>query len=260
VDHRILKLVQPLAEKHIERSISDPELRIKVTPKYTLGCKRILLSNDYYPALNRRNVTVIDEGVTSITPKGIKTADGVEHEFDCIVLATGFQAAESAIPFPVIGLGGKDINEVWKDTGPEAYLGTVVNGFPNNFMIIGPNTGLGHSSMILMIEHQVHYILEYMKAEKKQDVKYFDVKKEVQDNYNAAIQKRLNKAVWGDQGGCASWYKTASGKNTTLWPGFTFEFKAKTWFFNQQDYQMVKNDPSTENKSPEMVKEKELVG
>lgn len=242
VDHRVMKLFQPIAEKYIERSVKDPELRRKVTPQYTIGCKRILLSNDYYPALNRDNVTVISEGVREITPKGIRTADGTEHAFDAIILATGFQASESPIAFDVTGLRQLPLRDAWKTSGPEAYLGTVVHGYPNFFTIIGPNTGLGHSSMILMIEHQVHYILEYMKAEQQLHAKYLDVKKDVQDVYNAAIQKRLNKAVWGDAGGCASWYKTAEGKNTTLWPGFTFEFKARTWFFRKGDYDVVRFD------------------
>ncbi len=257
VDHRILKFVQPIAEKYIERSIVDLVLRKKVTPNYTLGCKRILLSNDYYPALNRENVTVLDEGVTAITPKGIRTSDGKEHEFDCIVLATGFQASETVIPFPIHGLGGKEINDTWKTTGPEAYLGTVVSGFPNSFMIVGPNVGLGHSSMILMIEHQVHYIMEYLKAAKKLHAKYMDVKPDVQNEYNIAIQKRLNKAVWGDNGGCTSWYKTAAGKNTTLWPGFTFEFRAKTQFFKKSDYTVVTDEPDKKTEPPK--KKKELV-
>ncbi|MCB9032771.1 MAG: NAD(P)/FAD-dependent oxidoreductase [Chitinophagales bacterium] len=247
IDQRVMKLVQPQVEKYIKKVVKDKSLQEKVTPNYTLGCKRILLSNDYYPALNRDNVEVVTEGIDAITSKGIKTKDGKQHEFDLIVFATGFKASEDVAPFPIIGKNGNNLKEIWDEKGAEAYLGVSIAGFPNAFMVIGPNTGLGHSSMILMIEHSVHYIIEALKTYNNKKVKSIDVKQKVQDDYNAAIQKRLNKAVWS-QGGCASWYKTKDGKNTTLWPGFTFEFRARTLFFDSSKYNVEYVQPKVVSK------------
>src|SRR5262249_51243092 len=154
---RILKLASKLARKFIQMSVPDPELRRKLVPRYTMGCKRILLSNDYYPALNRDNVELVTEGIQAITERGVLTADGKERALDALVYATGFQAAEAVAPYAITGRGGRDLNEAWRD-GAEAFLGTTISGFPNLFLIVGPNTGLGHSSMVFMIESQITYI------------------------------------------------------------------------------------------------------
>ncbi len=240
INPKLMKLFEKFARGFIEKSISNQELRDKLTPNYTIGCKRILLSNDYYPTLNRENVDLVTDGISEITQSGVKTKDGVEHKVDAIIFATGFQAAEAVSPFEIRGRHGQTLSEVWKD-GAEAYLGTTISGFPNLFMIVGPNTGLGHSSMILMIESQVQYTLQGIRYLRKKNMKFIDVRKDIQDRFNAEVQDRLSRSVWLT-GGCVSWYNTSTGRNTTLWPGFTFEFKAKTFFLRPKDYEFVRID------------------
>ncbi len=159
-----------------------------------------------------------------------------------LVLATGFQAAEACAPFEVRGAGGADLNETWKG-GAEAYLGTTVTGFPNFFMIIGPNTGLGHSSMVFMIESQVAYVVDAIKTVRESQLKHVDVLPTVQAAYNVALQARLAKTIW-NTGGCSSWYRTRDGKNTTLWPGFTFEFRRRTRKFDPASYEIIARAPT----------------
>lgn len=240
INPKIMKIVEKLGKSFIRKSVTNPDLQEKLTPHYTIGCKRILLSNEYYPALNRENVELVTDGISEITASGVKTKDGTEHKVDVIVFATGFQAAEAVSPFDIKGRNGRLLADVWKD-GAEAYLGTTISGFPNLFLIVGPNTGLGHSSMILMIESQVQYTLQGIRYILKKNMKFIDVRKDVQDRYNEEIQKRLSKSVW-QTGGCVSWYNTSTGRNTTLWPGFTFEFKARTFFLRPKDYEFVREN------------------
>jgi cation diffusion facilitator CzcD-associated flavoprotein CzcO len=237
VDPRIMSLAQKFAEGFIKKEIKDPELRKKVTPTYTMGCKRILMANDYYPALAKEHVEVITDSISSIDQQGITTSDGKHRPVDVIIYCTGFYAAENVLQFDIIGKEGRNLDQEWQD-GAEAYLGTAVSGYPNMFIIVGPNTGLGHNSMIYMIESQVHYIMEALKYARKNDVQLLDVKPEVQKQYNEKIHARLDKSVWN--AGCTSWYRTKSGKNTTLWPGFTFEFRARTYFFKPGDFVLTK--------------------
>jgi hypothetical protein len=152
-----------------------------------------------------------------------------------IVCGTGFQAAESVAPFPIEGRDGRDLNEVWRD-GAEAYLGTSVAGFPNAFLIVGPNTGLGHSSMVFMIESQIAHILQCIQTIRSRRLRFLEVRRDVQERYNAEIQRRLARSVWAT--GCSSWYQTHAGKNTTLWPGFTFEFRRRTSRVDLDDYEL----------------------
>jgi cation diffusion facilitator CzcD-associated flavoprotein CzcO len=233
----ILKFAQRMAIKHLNKNISDPTLREKLTPKYTMGCKRILISNDYYPALNRNNVQVITEHITEVNEAGIVTNAGTQYAVDAIVLATGFYAADGVLAFDIKGRNGVDLNETWRD-GAEAYLGTTVAGFPNMFLVVGPNTGLGHSSMILMIEAQVQYIMEAIKAMKNNNWKYVDLKPEAQKQFNTQLQQQLAKTVW-QTGGCISWYQNKNGKNVTLWPSYTFTFKKQTEKFEADKYEVA---------------------
>ncbi|TGK11498.1 NAD(P)/FAD-dependent oxidoreductase [Leptospira fletcheri] len=244
INPKLMKIFEKFAKGFIVKSVNDPVLQTKLTPNYTIGCKRILLSNDYYPALNRENVHLVTEGIREIKKDSILTKDGKEHKVDAIIFATGFQAAEAVSPFEIRGKNGQLLSDAWKEAA-EAYLGTTIAGFPNFFMIVGPNTGLGHSSMILMIESQAQYTLQCIRSLLKKDIKYLDVRKEVQDKYNSEIQERLGRSVWLT-GGCVSWYNTSSGRNTTLWPGFTFEFKAKTFFLRPSDYEFVRMDGKEE--------------
>ena len=234
VEPRILKLAEKLALRYLQRSVRDPVLREKLTPRYPMGCKRVLPTNDFYPALGRANVDVVTDGIAEVRAHSIVTRDGTEREVDAIVCATGFEAAEAAAPFEVRGRGGIDLNEAWTN-GIEAYLGTAVNGFPNMFLIIGPNTGLGHSSMVFMIESQIAYIVDAIKTMRKKKLASIEVHADTQSKYNVRLQERLAHTVWAAD--CESWYKTKSGKNTTLWPGFTFEFRWRTRKFDAEAYE-----------------------
>jgi len=233
----ILKFASKLSLRFLKRSVSDEKLRKKLTPDYVMGCKRVLISNEYYPALVRKNVEVIIDSIQQINETGVLTKDGNQRNVDAIIIATGFQAAEEISRFAVKGRNGVDLNEAWRD-GAEAYLGTTVAGFPNMFLVVGPNTGLGHSSMILMIEAQVNLIMESLKALKQKQAKFIDLKPQVQLDYNKEIQEKLQHTVW-QNGGCQSWYQMRNGKNVTLWPGFTFTFINRTKKFEQEKYETV---------------------
>lgn len=249
----LMKAFEQAAREYLKKSIKDPILREKLTPNYLFGCKRILLSNTYYPALERDNVDVITNGIEEIRNHSIITKDKKEIFVDAIIAATGFQGAEAVAPFEVIGLDSQNLNHKWKSNGAEAYLGTTVSGFPNLFLMTGPNTGLGHSSMIYMIESQSQYITQCIRNLKENKLKYMDVKKDVEESYNQELQDRLKKSVWADS--CNSWYVTKSGKNTTLWPGFTLEFKARTFALNPMDYNLVKiNNAKTEANTFDLFK------
>jgi cation diffusion facilitator CzcD-associated flavoprotein CzcO len=234
VEPRILKALSLVARRYLRASVADRALRDKLTPSYTMGCKRILPTNDWYPTLQRDNVEVVTERIAEVRPRAIATADGVERPVDAIVLATGFEAAEQMAPFEVHGRGGRDLNDAWRG-GAEAYLGTTVSGFPNLFVLIGPNTGLGHSSMILMIESQVAYVVSAIETMRARGLTRVDVRQDVQTKYNDRIHERLKGTVWST--GCTSWYRTRNGKNTTLWPGFTFEFRLRTRKFDASAYE-----------------------
>lgn len=235
VNPGVMKLGGKIVIRHLNKSIQNEELRKKLTPQFVLGCKRILLSNEYYPALEKPNVDVITDGIREINATGLVTKDGKQHNVDAIILATGFQAAEGVLRYDMKGKGGIDLNDAWRD-GAEAYLGTSIAGFPNMYIVVGPNTGLGHSSMLLMIEAQVGYIMQALKTLKAKGAKSADVKKEVEKEYNQEIQEKLAKTVW-QSGKCVSWYQTKSGKNVTLWPGFTFTFMKRTKHFEPEKYE-----------------------
>ncbi|MCA9691427.1 MAG: NAD(P)/FAD-dependent oxidoreductase, partial [Myxococcales bacterium] len=222
---KILELAARLGVAHLRRQIADPRLRAALTPDYTMGCKRVLLSDDYYPALARDNVTLVTAGIERIDETGVITRDGAHHPVDAILYGTGFQAAEDVAPFPIFGRDGQELADVWR-AGAEAYYGTAVAGFPNLFLIVGPNTGLGHSSMVLMIESQIAFILRCLERMDRARLTRLEVREDAQRRFNAGIHRRLSRTVWAS--GCASWYQTSTGKNTTLWPGFTWEFRLRT--------------------------------
>lgn len=234
------KLMEPLgklARKYIARAVPEPELQQKLIPDYTFGCKRILIANDFYPALRQDHVDVITDSIESIDATGIVTADGTHRPVDVIILCTGFKAAEDIVPFPVRGVGGRELQTAWRE-GAEAYLGTTIAGFPNLGLLVGPNTGLGHSSMVFMIESQINYMMSMIRTLRRKRLRYVDVKDGVQAKFNRSLQSRMAGTVW--QSGCNSWYQTSDGKNTTLWPGFTVEFRARTLRMRTRDYELVK--------------------
>jgi len=233
INPRVMKLVERQARGHIRRQVADPALRAKLTPDYTIGCKRILISDDFYPAVSRANVDVISEGIREVKANSVVTADGVEREVDAIIFGTGFKAQEPLPRGAIFGRGGQDILDAWKH-GAEAYKGTTVAGFPNFYMLVGPNTGLGHSSMVYMIESQLQYVLDAIRTMRREGIRSLEVKRKVQDGYNAGLQQKLGNSVW--QSGCKSWYVNEAGKNTTLWPGFTFRFREQLRRIDLQNY------------------------
>jgi len=226
INPRLMYFYKLLALHQLKKYVHDANLRDKLTPQFGFGCKRVLLSNEYYPALTRSNVTLITEGIKEINETGILSSEGQQYDVDLIVYATGFQASENNIPYPVIGRDGISLKEIWKD-GSHAYAGTTVPYFPNFFILAGPNTGSGHTSAIYFIESQLKYINETIIAIKKNYWKSVEIKESVENAYNLKIQKLLSKSVW-QTGGCKSWYQTASGKNTALYPTFTFLFRKAT--------------------------------
>ncbi|MBB3036919.1 flavin-containing monooxygenase [Hoyosella altamirensis] len=230
---KAMNVIEWRFKRHLKQTIKDPVLRDKLTPKDPIGCKRILISNEYYQALAQPNVDVVNSGITEITPDGLVTADGVLHEVDAIVLGTGFQATDFLSPMEFTGIEGKTLNEEWRE-GAEAYLGITVAGFPNLFMLYGPNTNLSHSSIVFMLESQIRYILQGITRLAKGDIKWLDVLPHVQGVFNAQVQKKIGATVWA--GECSSWYKTASGKVTNNWPGFTFAYRRSTRTFDENDY------------------------
>lgn len=225
-----------IARHHLERQVPDPTLRAKLTPHYTMGCKRVLLSDDFYPALTQPNVELITEHIREVRPHSILTQDGREHEIDTLICGTGFHVTDSQLPQCIYGRAGRSLAASWQD-GPNAYIGTTVAGFPNLFLLIGPNTGLGHNSMVFMIEAQVSYILDCLRTMKRRNVGVVEVQPEMQEAFNTELQQKMQGTVW--LSGCASWYLDARGRNTTLWPGFTFDFWHKTRHFDPQNYTLM---------------------
>ncbi|KAB2346064.1 flavin-containing monooxygenase [Actinomadura rudentiformis] len=234
IDPRLSGPMERLARWHIQRQISDPELRAKVTPDYTIGCKRVLLSNDYYPALARPNVEVETAGVAEVREHSIVTGDGREHEVDAIIYGTGFKVTDVLNDQTIVGRNGLKIQELWAN-GIEAYRGTSYPGFPNFFTLLGPNTGLGHNSVVFMIEVQIQHVLSCLKLLQDTGGDAIEPKPAALRSFNDRMHKRLRKAVWSE-GGCQSWYLDENGVNRTLWPGHTFEFWAGSRKAKPEDY------------------------
>lgn len=233
---RLMDRAEQFARQHMEAQVPDTALREKLKPSYRMGCKRILLSDDFYPAITQENVEVITERMSDVRSNSIVTADGVERPCDTIIFATGFHVTDMPMAEHVYGRGGQPLADAWS-AGPQAYLGTTVAGFPNLFLLIGPNTGLGHTSMIFMIESQLPYILGCLHLLERRRLQAFDVRPEAQDAYNAEVQQRMQGTVWTS--GCSSWYLDARGRNTTLWPGFTWDYRRKMRRFDAANYYLT---------------------
>jgi cation diffusion facilitator CzcD-associated flavoprotein CzcO len=231
VNPKLMAPLERMARRHLQRQVADPALRARLTPDYTIGCKRMLLSSDYYPALQRPDVDLITEGITGITETGVVTADGTAHRADVIIYATGFRVIESVTSLRV---AGRDECKLAPEN-LEAYRGVTVCGFPNFFMLLGPNTGLGHTSVVFMIESQIQHVLSCLRILARDGADTIEVSEPAQRHYNQALQRRLRRAVWSE-GGCVSWYLDADGVNRALWPGFTFEYWARTRRARRADY------------------------
>jgi cation diffusion facilitator CzcD-associated flavoprotein CzcO len=234
IDPKLMAPQEKAARAHIARQVKDPALRAKLTPDYTIGCKRILLSSDYYPALAEPHVDVVTEAITEITETGLVTADGTAHDVDVIIYGTGFKVTDALAEQRIVGRGGQKIQDAWAD-GIEAHHGITIAGFPNLFMLLGPNTGLGHNSVVFMIESQVQHVLSCLRLLSEEKAEVIEVRPGAQRRSNDRVQRRLRKAVW-NEGGCKSWYLDDKGVNRTLWPGFTFEYWARVRRARRRDY------------------------
>jgi cation diffusion facilitator CzcD-associated flavoprotein CzcO len=230
----IAGVFQQIALTMLRAQVRDPALRARLTPDYPAGCKRVLFANDYYPALTKPNVHVETGGITGITPAGVRTADGVVHEVDTIIYGTGFSTTDLLAPMTVRGAGGQDLHaQAWNE-GAKAYLGIAVPGFPNLFLMYGPNTNLGAGSIIYMLERQARYITQLVGGLTAGSC--VDVRPEVADRFDAEMQSRLAGSVWTS---CGNWYRNASGRVVTNWPGLVSEYDRRTRKVNMADYQVI---------------------
>jgi cation diffusion facilitator CzcD-associated flavoprotein CzcO len=232
----LTSLVARLGRLHLHRQVKDPWLRRQLTPDFAPGCKRMLVSSDYYPALQRDNCKLIDWPIATLSPAGIRTSDGVEHHLDCIVFATGYDVHLTGPPFPVTGLGGRSLNAEWAN-GAQAYKSASAHGYPNLFFMTGPNSGPGHNSLLVYIEGQLDYAVRGITTILDNDLRYLDVRKDVQRRYNKRIQRRLTKTTW--MSGCRSWYLTKDGFNASMYPGFATQYLRQMRDFRFADYEAV---------------------
>lgn len=232
----LVKYAQQPALEHLHAQIEDPELRAKLTPDYTLGCKRVILSNTLYPALASANVTLRarDQAITQLTPTGAVLANGEELELDVIIWATGFEIAGGLVPYAVTGRDGKKLSDFWADY-PRAYLGTSMPGFPNMFVVMGPNTGIGHTSAIFIIESQMRYIMSALDKARQHGWRSVEVSPDAERRYTNKLHEQMQGTVW-QNGGCHSWYKDASGRVIAIFPGFSFTFHRMTRKFVRADH------------------------
>lgn len=214
-------ILKRMATRHMKAQVPDPELRARLTPDYPVGCKRILISDDYYPAIQRDNVDIVTDPIDRITPTGVRMASGREVVADTLIFGTGFQSTGFLAPMEITGLNGRTLDAAWAD-GAEAYLGLTVAGFPNMFILYGPNSNLGHNSIIFMVERQVEYMVRCVKSLVDRDLLYLDVKADVMADYNSHVQQDLKRSVW--DAGCGNWYKTDNGKITNNWPSWSVAY------------------------------------
>jgi cation diffusion facilitator CzcD-associated flavoprotein CzcO len=232
----LARAVERLSRWHMRRGVGDdPELFAKVWPSYPIGCKRILFSNDYLPALTQPNVELVTSGIEQITASGVDTRDGVGHELDVLILGTGFTATDFLAPMQVRGLGGRDLREEWKD-GARAYLGIAVPHFPNLFIMYGPNTNLGSGSIVYMLESQARYVGQAVSSLVADSGRPIVVRPEVEAAYDREVQDRLVAGVWSQ---CSNWYRAANGRVTTNWPRLPIEYRRTTARFDRDAYQTV---------------------
>jgi cation diffusion facilitator CzcD-associated flavoprotein CzcO len=230
----LARRIESVARRHLARSVPDPALRARLTPDYRIGCKRILISNDYLPAITRPNVEVITDGIAEVREHSIVDSSGVERPAEAIIFGTGFQPTAPPLARRIRGRGGRTLDEVWAGS-PYAHAGTTVAGFPNLFILMGPNTGLGHNSVVYMIEAQIEHTLAALDLMRLRGAASIEPRPEAQSAYVSEVRKRMEGTVWV-AGGCASWYLDSTGRNSTLWPDFSWRFRRRVARLNPDEY------------------------
>ncbi len=232
---RLMRLLERISRRHMAAQISDPALLRKVKPDYSIGCKRILPSNGWYPALGQPNVELVTDRIRKVKAGSIAAQDGVEREIDAIILGTGFHVTDMPSARLIHGRDGRSLEDVWQGS-PRAHLGSTIAGFPNLFMLLGPNTGLGHNSMVYMIESQIAYVLDALRVMDRQSAATVEVRPEVEHEFNAALDRGLGGTVWSS--GCSSWYFDSSGRNAVIWPDWTWRFRRRTARFDAANHEL----------------------
>jgi cation diffusion facilitator CzcD-associated flavoprotein CzcO len=235
-DTPLTRVVEAVGLANLRRQVKDPWLRRQLKPDFSAGCKRLLMSSAYYPALQADNCKLVTWPIARMSPDGIRTVEGIEHRFDAIVFATGFDVSKTGTPFPVRGVGGRELADEWS-AGAYAYRSVAVSGYPNLFLTFGPNSGPGHSSALVYMEAQIDYIVEAIDTLLRFGWKSIDVRSEVQERYNADIQRRLKATTWNS--GCRSWYLTEDGFNATMFPGFATQYVNQLKTLDLQDYRIA---------------------
>ena len=238
VDPRFNGLLELAARQHLRRQVRDRALRASLTPHYRIGCKRLLISNDFYPSLTRSNVELVTASIAEVREHSLVTADGMQRQVDTIIAGTGFQVSDPPVTRCMTGREGRTLADEW-DGSPHAYLGTTVAGFPNAFYLFGPNTAIGHTSVVFMIESQIAYVLDALQVARRERLGVIEVRREVEEAYRAEMQRRTNGTVW-TSGGCTSYYLDAQGRNFALWPTFTRPYRRRTRRFDPAAYRLAR--------------------
>jgi cation diffusion facilitator CzcD-associated flavoprotein CzcO len=241
---RAQKLAAKMALKHLRRQVPDPVLRERLTPDYTMGCKRVMISDDYYPALGQGNVELVTAGVAEVRPHAILDTDGVERAVDVIIFGTGFEVTSAYRHTRIVGADGVELGAIWDRDGMLAFKGISVAGFPNYFMLLGPHTGLGHNSVVIMIEAQVGYIVSLLRAMREKRISAVDVRADAQAAFGRWLETKMAGTVWQD-GGCRSWYQDKNGKVTAIWPGSAASYQRAVKEADLQDYRILTTPAQT---------------
>ncbi|CAJ1496522.1 NAD(P)/FAD-dependent oxidoreductase [[Mycobacterium] kokjensenii] len=242
-DTPFTRLVEALSLANLRVQVKDPWLRRQLTPDFSAGCKRLLMTSDYYPALQADNCKLVTWPIARLSPKGIRTVEGIEHQFDAIVFATGFEVSKAGAPIPITGIDGRELASEWS-RGAYAYRSVAVSGYPNLFFTFGPNSGPGHSSALVYMEAQIDYIVDAIAKLVQFEWKSLDVRPEVQARYNKEIQRRLESTTWNS--GCQSWYLTEDGFNATMYPGFATQYVNQLKSVNLDDFKITVSKVSSE--------------
>ena len=238
---RLMGALERLSSFHMRRQVPDPALQARLAPNFALGCKRILPSNDWYPALQQPNVELVSGGLQEVRPGSVVDSSGREYEVDAIIFGTGFHVADPPVAEQVRGSDGRLMREVWEGT-PRAYMGTAVPDFPNLFLLLGPNTGLGHSSMVYMIETQIEHVLQAIKTMDRRQAGTIEVRRQAYDEFNREVDTRMKGTVW--ETGCTSFYLDATGRNGVLWPDWTWRFRQLATQFDEEAYVLSTPEPA----------------